>query len=62
MLFQIFMILIDFVMIYFNYRWAKQEQVKGNKFWQHTFTFFFASWIAFLIFDVVTFIQLIIGG
>jgi hypothetical protein len=55
-------IIIDAIMIKLNYGWAKQEEEKGNKRWSKVFTFFFASWILFLGFDIWTLASIIMGG
>lgn len=53
-------ILIDCVMIYFNYKWANEKG--GSKLFKHLSTAFFAFWILALGFDLFALAKLIIGG
>lgn len=60
--FQIIMILIDAIMIRLNYKWAKREEERGNNGLSKMFTFFFASWILFAMYDVFALAKTIFGG
>lgn len=56
-------IIIDAIMIYLNFIWAKKEsQEGGSRFFKHAFTIFLAFWILAFGFDLVSLISIIFGG
>jgi hypothetical protein len=62
MMWHLICIIIDSVLIYLNFVWAKEYEEKGNRFQKHVFTIFAVIWIVFLGFDILSVISLIFGG